>query len=182
MLLKQIQSDRRWANSWGQVKGTEVLSTDIKDYVDHKQSELKATGSKIEVKFHGNYRKGVVNGERNELLRIVDNLVSNSIKAADKVSNQVLVNVMMDSKRERVIISVADDCRGMAEGLRSRIFEKQVKGQDSTGYGLGLYYVKQTVDRLGGMIEVTSRVEVGTLIAIELPATFDKIGGIQLEA
>jgi signal transduction histidine kinase len=42
----------------------------------------------------------------------------------------------------------------------------------STGSGLGLYIVKETIKKLGGSIEVESEVNQGTQFIIQLPAHY----------
>lgn len=82
---------------------------------------------------------------------VIDNLVSNAAKArASRV--EFFLEVGKGAKPE-LLITVADDGDGWPQSLDplERAFEKGVTTTD--GSGLGLYHVKQVIERLGGIVE-----------------------------
>ena len=69
-----------------------------------------------------------------------------------------------------VVISVEDDGEGIPEELMSKIFDPffTTKPVDK-GTGLGLSICHSIIEAHGGEIQVRSRVNEGTLIAVHLP-------------
>jgi len=64
---------------------------------------------------------------------------------------------------------VADDGPGFPANLRSRVFERFVKGQNSTGHGLGLAFVGAAIQAHGGHAEIGDREGGGAKIVLTLP-------------
>ncbi|TAE48522.1 MAG: sensor histidine kinase [Cytophagales bacterium] len=69
-----------------------------------------------------------------------------------------------------VCISFEDNGIGIKEEYIKKIFDMFFRATDKgEGSGLGLYIVKQTIEKLGGSIEVKSEYGEGTLMTIHLP-------------
>jgi len=107
------------------------------------------------------------------------NLFRNSIDAirqakdADKtrVGKLVIKTKFINKDNKGFIeVTVSDNGIGIPETLLQdgRIFQKGVTTKES-GTGLGLYLIKQTVEELGGTIDVQSKVGEGTTFTIRLP-------------
>ena len=72
-----------------------------------------------------------------------------------------------------VKIYVEDNGSGFKESTRDNIFNMFNKGNyKSEGNGLGLYVVKNAIDRLGGYIELSCETGQNTLFTIFLPDLF----------
>lgn len=70
-------------------------------------------------------------------------------------------------ERGSVVITLRDTGPGLAQDQLSRIFEPFYTTKAS-GTGLGLYVVKQLVEKNGGRVEVSSKEGVGTTFAVTL--------------
>ena len=108
------------------------------------------------------------------LQQVLQNLVSNAIKFSQQEGPYVRVSAVEEA--ERVIVSVADNGRGIAPALIGRIFEPFVQGDDSytpstRGVGLGLTICKSLVERHGGTIWVESEPGKGSQFSFALPRT-----------
>ncbi|KAF6807250.1 sensor histidine kinase response [Colletotrichum sojae] len=110
------------------------------------------------------------------LRRIVLNVLGNSLKYTSKgfINLSVLqVDTSEDGKMgpKEVHIIVADSGQGMSEDyLRHHLFAPFYQEDTlSAGTGLGLSIVKEVVTRLGGSIQVQSKVGRGTRVTIKLP-------------
>jgi signal transduction histidine kinase len=73
-------------------------------------------------------------------------------------------------------IVVKDDGIGIPENELERLFSKffrasNAQAHQTQGTGLGLYVVKQSVEKLGGVIEVTSKEDEGTQFSVSLPVS-----------
>jgi signal transduction histidine kinase len=62
-----------------------------------------------------------------------------------------------------------DNGTGIAKEIRTKIYDMFYRGsQASTGTGLGLYIVKNAVDKLGGTIQLNSSEEHGAWFVVTL--------------
>ena len=101
---------------------------------------------------------------------IINNLISNAIKYADpsKIQPEITINISITDSM--AIIEVADNGIGIEEQHLSKIFTLFYRATSSaTGSGLGLYIIKETVEKLGGYITINSQKGTGTVIKIIIP-------------
>jgi PAS domain S-box-containing protein len=107
---------------------------------------------------------------------IFRNLISNAIKyrkIADKES-EITIKVHVDNLR--VDIAFSDNGIGIEEANLTRIFEMFYRAtEQSDGSGIGLYIVKNAVDKLGGQISVASKPGQGTRFNIILPNRINSV-------
>jgi len=108
-------------------------------------------------------------GERNRLLQVMNNLLSNALKFSDEGGT---VRVRVEDLDGRVRISVQDSGVGIPEGAEERVFGKfsQVDSSDVRrvgGTGLGLNITKEIVERHGATINYDSELGVGTTFYLE---------------
>jgi PAS domain S-box-containing protein len=101
---------------------------------------------------------------------IFRNLISNAIKYRQTEAIQSEVNIRVHVDHLRAEISFADNGIGIDEANLNKIFEMFYRAtEQSDGSGIGLYIVKNAVDKLGGQINVSSRPGQGTRFNIILP-------------
>ncbi len=101
---------------------------------------------------------------------ILGNLISNAIKFRKKdfASHEVKIDVITDPKEARIIIK--DNGQGILYEFQEKVFNMFFRvSPEVSGNGVGLYLVKEAVDKLGGHIELNSTVDVGTTVCITLP-------------
>ena len=97
----------------------------------------------------------------------VFNLVHNALKFSAPGS-RVVVNAQAGP--ERVTIDVRDSCGGLPPGKIEDLFTPLVqRGEDRTGFGLGLAIARQAVEAQGGSIDVHDIPGSGCVFRIELP-------------
>ena len=74
-------------------------------------------------------------------------------------------------ERNRVILSVIDNGRGIAPGDHQRVFDlfRRAGPQDQPGEGIGLAHVRALAYRLGGTIDVVSTLGEGATFRLNLP-------------
>lgn len=104
------------------------------------------------------------------IAEILRNLISNAIKyrKLDHATSEIGIRVNVDHLRAE--ISFADNGIGIDESNLTRIFEMFYRAtEQSDGSGIGLYIVRNAVDKLGGQINVASRLDQGTRFTIILP-------------
>lgn len=108
---------------------------------------------------------------------IFRNLISNAIKYRNiRERNQPEVSVKIHVDNLRADISFADNGIGIEEKNLARIFEMFYRAtEQSDGSGIGLYIVKNAIEKLGGQISVASRPGQGTRFNIILPNRINSV-------
>lgn len=106
-----------------------------------------------------------------QMQRILDNLVENSVKYSEK--SPVHVEISLKSEGEKLQLRVSDDGNGVEEEKLPHIFEEFYRGDESRnkkeGNGLGLYIVKYLIEAMGGTVSAHN--ENGLVIELKLPLT-----------
>jgi two-component system nitrogen regulation sensor histidine kinase NtrY len=106
--------------------------------------------------------------DKDQILRMVSNLVANALEACDGDPGRVKVTVQFDPVEGYCYLQVADDGPGIPKNLRSRVFEPYFSTR-RRGSGLGLPIVRQIVTEHGGDIGVFDHQPKGTVFKISLP-------------
>ena len=110
-------------------------------------------------------------GDRSEIDRLLNNLVSNAVKYTPAGGE---VRLLLEQSNGFARVVVADTGIGIPEEAQERLFQefyraKNAKALEASGTGLGLSIVKDLVERYGGRIEVESAEDQGTTFTLELP-------------
>jgi signal transduction histidine kinase len=97
----------------------------------------------------------------------LNNLVENAIKYSD---NQP-VEINLFQKNSDLIIEVKDNGIGIPKGLRKKVFKKFYRVEDeetreTKGSGLGLFIVKQAVEKHKGKITISDNLPTGTVFTL----------------
>ena len=117
----------------------------------------------------------MVVGDRDELLRVAENLIENAIKygkGAD--SGPGVVEVAVLSTEKEGALSVRDHGPGIAPEHLPRLTERfyrvdPIQSRAKNGTGLGLAIVKHILTRHRGRLTITSRVGQGSSFVATLP-------------
>lgn len=109
-----------------------------------------------------------VTGDKFALTSVVTNLIENAIKYSQPCSE---VNVRLFRKENQVYLMVADQGIGIADEEKSRIFDRFYRvGSEETrntkGTGLGLYIVKQVLDKHQATINVKDNKPAGSVFEV----------------
>ncbi|SNS57089.1 Signal transduction histidine kinase [Ekhidna lutea] len=108
--------------------------------------------------------------DRQRLDNLLSNLLSNAIKYCDLSKQDPLVRIVVKSENNHAIIIVEDNGIGIKNESQDRVFEMFYRASaQSKGSGIGLYIVKEIVEKLAGSIKVKSTLGEGTTFEIDLP-------------
>ena len=118
----------------------------------------------------------VINGDKNRLMQVVINLISNAVKFTDEGS----VTCAVKRTGNGVTVSVIDTGRGIVRPDHEKVFEKFKQVGDTltdkpSGTGLGLPICKQIVAHHGGRIWVESEQDKGSTFLFTLPTVINSI-------
>ena len=101
---------------------------------------------------------------------VLNNLVSNAIRYQNPMSNQPFVNIEVEATGDTANIIVKDNGIGISKEVQLKIFDMFYRVSDETdGTGLGLFLVKETIEKLHGKIHVESELGKGSVFQILIP-------------
>ncbi len=108
--------------------------------------------------------------DKNRMVIIFNNLISNAIKYSNSSIDNSFINIHIIINKEEAVINFEDNGIGINENYIDKIFNMFYRATEkSDGSGLGLYIVKEIVDKLNGSIKVSSVLNKGTRFVIRLP-------------
>lgn len=173
--------------------GTVDLARMVRDVLDASRPLIAARAVAVELQAPDGLPD--VQGDRDQLLQVVQNLLDNALKYSPKDQPVTVTVVCAASLAEArapsregavaisllspdatggeryVVVRIADRGRGIARQHLPRLSERfyRVEGQKSGGTGLGLAIVKHVVNRHRGGILVESAEGEGTTFSVYLP-------------
>lgn len=101
---------------------------------------------------------------------ILNNLVSNAIKYSDDSKPEKTVLIKTYNHQNEIVLEVTDNGIGIDEKHINKIFNMFfVTAHTNKGSGLGLYILKQNVEKLKGIVQVQSVVGQGSTFTVRLP-------------
>lgn len=114
----------------------------------------------------------MVEGDRDELLRVFENLIENAIKYGQS-GGRVDVSITLAEKRPDVTVSIRDYGPGIAPEHLPRLTERFYRvdvaaSRDKGGTGLGLAIVKHIVNRHRGRLAIESEEGEGATFQVTL--------------
>ena len=99
---------------------------------------------------------------------ILNNLVSNAIRYRSRNKPEISVEVSVFKGKATIVIT--DNGRGISDEHLAKVYDMFYRAtDDGAGSGLGLYIVKETIDKLNGTIHIESEVGKGTRVMFEIP-------------
>ena len=108
-------------------------------------------------------------GDVNNLVQVVNNMISNSIQAYNGKRDQ---NIELEVKKKGndVIFSVRDFAGGLPKEVQDKLFKEMVTTKGKNGTGLGLYMSYSNIRaHFGGDITFETKEGIGTTFHIILP-------------
>jgi two-component system, OmpR family, phosphate regulon sensor histidine kinase PhoR len=118
----------------------------------------------------------IIGGDRDELLRVVENLVENAIKygASDSLCENRQVDITLVAQERQCVLNVSDYGPGIAPEHLPRLTERFYRvdaGQSRAkgGTGLGLAIVKHIVARHRGRLGIESQPGQGATFSVTFP-------------
>jgi signal transduction histidine kinase len=114
-----------------------------------------------EAEFHTDYYRMSV---------ILNNLISNAIKYQDKHKDVPRLHISGTVENEEAKLKFEDNGVGIDKSVVSKIFNMFFRANtEKDGSGLGLYIVKEAVEKLNGEIQIESELGTGTSFFVTIP-------------
>lgn len=167
-LVNQLSSYNKMENhTFNYQKEQTDLKEFVREYLEDNEAFISEHGLDILLSAEDDIKLVM---DRGAFKRILDNLLTNSIRYREKERSRIEIRIQ--KKEGRIIWSVADDGPGVEENCLEKIFESfcrldAARSHCSEGSGLGLAIVKWIVIDHQGMIY--ARDNAGLEICMEFP-------------
>ena len=113
---------------------------------------------------------------------VLSNLVSNAYKYSSVHRRDAFIRLSVRSDEKQATIRIEDNGQGIDKNHIEKIFEMFFRASEGNGgSGLGLYIVKETLDKMHGSIHVVSDQGKGTCFVVMLPSVGQKSSKNQLD-
>ena len=153
----------------------EITSNEIhfNDLLNDVSNNLKFMG--IEEQRKVSIRTTVNNGipfysDKSRVSIILNNLISNSIRYHSPNAPEPFVEIEVNVSESAARIQVKDNGLGIDKENHAKVFNMFYRVSNrSIGSGLGLYIVKEAVEKLNGTIDLKSEIGKGTEFSVHLP-------------
>jgi len=109
-----------------------------------------------------------INADRDQLLRCFNNLLKNAIEATP-AERQGIIDINYQLTSKNILLTIKDNGQGIPEHLREKIFEPNFTTK-SSGTGLGLAFVKNSIENAGGKVWFETKLGEGTTFYFSLPS------------
>jgi|GEM_PF-2812746 len=169
-LIADVLEMNKLENDKAELKKEKV---DLVHFLDQKIKDFAPLANKKEIEIVADYNvsENDIETGTNELNRIVDNLLSNSIKYSP-IGAQVTVG--LKSEKNNLIMSFIDKGKGIKEKEMPMLFKKFTKlssrpTNEESSCGLGLYIVKLLSQKIGAKVKVESVYEKGSTFSVIVP-------------
>jgi signal transduction histidine kinase/ligand-binding sensor domain-containing protein len=143
---------------------------DLRGLVTEAIAEQQFMPEAKRIKFNIDFDKAFISTDIPRMKIILSNLIGNAIKYHDPEKENNTVDISFHRNGERWSMVLQDNGIGIERSRINRIFDMFYRATESAkGSGLGLYIVKETIERLGGEIVVESEARQGTKFTLEFP-------------
>ncbi|HEX5781178.1 MAG TPA: HAMP domain-containing sensor histidine kinase [Solirubrobacteraceae bacterium] len=145
------------------------MPVDLSEVVTDAASELEPVAGDHEISIDAP-AGARVDGARDELHRLVLNLMENALRHTDPGT---AVEATVERRNGEVVLSVEDDGPGIPIDQREKVFERFYRGsgEHSGSSGLGLSIVRAVVDSHGGTVQLEEPLDGrGARFVVRIPA------------
>lgn len=119
--------------------------------------------------------KAILYSDKSRIKMVVSNLLANALRYHDPQKPNPFVNILIQPHDTGIIISIQDNGIGISRDNHEKIFDMFYRASVmSEGTGIGLYIVKETVQKLNGTITLKSEPGIGSDFKVYLPAINNK--------
>jgi PAS domain S-box-containing protein len=145
---------------------------DFKDLIAECVGNLEYLDGFQEFTIIQNYHKEIAIAylDRLRLAIVFSNIISNAFKYRKTSAKKSVLKIDVRIENHMLKIVFEDNGIGIAKKYLNKVFDMFYRATEmSEGSGLGMYIVKQALDKLNGTIRIESKLRVGTKIHIEIP-------------
>ena len=156
-------------NSRMEVKKEEIHFKELLNDITNNLKFIGGNNRNVDIKY--NVSNGVLfHSDKSRLNVILNNLISNSIRYQNPGAQSPYVDIQVNVSADEARIIIKDNGIGISKEHQSKIFEMFYRvSENSVGSGLGLFIVKESIEKLNGKIVLESELGQGTIFNIRIP-------------
>ena len=167
--IKEILDQSR--NSRLDVKREEIKFEPMIEETFNQLKFATSTGKSVERIINVNQSKPFY-CDQWRLKVILNNIISNAIRYRN--GKDPVIKVDVDINEYGAKLAIEDNGKGIAKEHLDKVYKMFYRAtDDGAGSGLGLYIVKETIEKLQGNIRIESEVGKGTTVLMEIPEVVD---------
>ncbi len=152
----------------------EIKQVDPKKIIENaiRIVETTAKEKNITINNYAEENLPFIKADEDKTTWVLNNFLTNAIKYSPKNST---IETRVFKKNERIIFSVKDYGKGIAQEYQPKIFDLyfKVPGSNEKGTGLGLAISKDFIEAQGGKIWVESELAQGATFSFSLPVKIE---------
>ena len=168
-LINQILDFRKYENAKLDLNLSEVnLAAQVRDWTEAFREVAAKQHIKFKVELPLNAADFGIAVDIDKMERVLFNLLANAFKFTPENG---VISVTLSKDSDNVIMTVADNGKGIGDDDIKQIFERFFKADkvSAQGSGIGLALTKAFVELHGGTISVISALGKGTTFTVQIP-------------
>ncbi len=144
---------------------------DFKGFIDRAMENHAYMEKFDKIRFDIDVKNGVsFLSDKKRIEIMFNNFISNCIRYHNFDQEDPWVRIQVKTSSVNAVITISDNGSGIHEKHIPKVYEMFYRATDrSTGSGIGLYIVKEIIEKLNGKIKIQSELNRGTTFVIELP-------------
>ena len=148
----------------------DFTKSDLNDLIKSVAADFEALIKKKKLKIKFNLKDtSQIEIDKEKIRMVISNLMDNAIKYTNKGN----ITISTQTKGDNILFTIADTGVGIPKNSQDEIFTKFFRGKNilqlhQDGSGLGLFVVKDIIDKHNGKITFESEENKGTTFFIEL--------------
>jgi two-component system nitrogen regulation sensor histidine kinase NtrY len=170
MIIRQVEELKGLVDefsNFARMPASNPVPSDIRSIIKESLSLYKEAHKKVKLIFRSSKEVPVFNMDREQMKRVMINLIDNAIEAVDG-DGEVTIDLEYDKTLQMIRVQVADNGKGISPENKTRLFEPYFSTKKQ-GTGLGLAIVNTIITDHNGFVRVQDNKPRGTKFIIELP-------------
>lgn len=144
-----------------------LVSRDVAELIVLKRSEFSKRDIELIYSENENCENVIVQISTLNLQRALSNIINNAAEAYEMQPGRIEVCIFI--KENFLVISVKDYGRGLTAEMLNRIGVFGYTANKKKGSGIGLFSAKQLLESIGGKLDITSQLGIGTEVRLIFP-------------
>lgn len=147
-----------------------IQKVDFKEILENVQGSIRHVNGYSRIKFNLEGLDTECWSDPKVLRSVFQNLIENSVKYQNHGTREPFIDIRIEKTGSEVKVTLADNGIGINKSVQDKVFDMFFRAHEtSKGSGLGLYIVKNAIEKLKGSITLESKETVGSTFKMILP-------------
>lgn len=146
------------------------VAIELQPLIEDLFSNLSFVNGHEDIKLHLQLECKTIVADGNRMQAVLGNLLSNALKYSDPGKSERWIKITSREDGEKYYLTVEDNGIGVSPEHLPHLFEMFYRASEqSSGSGLGLYIVSESLQRMGASIKAESEPGKGTKFQVQIP-------------